>query len=270
MKMMTRTELEWGPTKAAAASPRRGLVIHYDGSNQGLAGKPHEACVDYWRNTRKFHMGPKRGWVDVGYSFGACPHGQLFEGRGLNHAQAAQPGGNSTWYSVTLMSGPSERPTTEQINAVRRLRAWLMSKGVAGAVRGHRDFYATDCPGPIYPMVRDGTFTQPPEEEDDMKPEEIHKGAWEQDAIPVPWGGKDNPNWRPRSVLVDIGARARGIEAKLDVLTARIEAQSATIATLAEALAAHHQDVDAEALLARIEAAIERVTIRLEVADPAQ
>lgn len=163
MRIVSRSEFGWGPTSAATANPRNGLVIHYDGSNQGLARKSHSACVEYWKRTRKFHMGPARGWADIGYSFGACPHGYIFEGRGLNRVQAAQPGGNSTWYSVTLMGGPDEDPTPEQIEAVRQLRAWLMSKGVAGAVKGHRDFYATSCPGDrLYRLVKDGTFAKPP------------------------------------------------------------------------------------------------------------
>ncbi|MEU6725453.1 N-acetylmuramoyl-L-alanine amidase [Nonomuraea wenchangensis] len=163
MRIVPRSEFGWGSSGAAYAKPTRGLVIHYDGSNQGLAGKPHSACITYWKNTRRFHTGPSRQWVDIGYSYGACPHGFVFEGRGLLKTQAAQPSGNTTWYSCTLMSGPDEQPTPEQINAVRELRAWLMGRGVAGAVKGHRDFYSTDCPGNrLYQMVKDGTFAQKP------------------------------------------------------------------------------------------------------------
>src|SRR5690606_2963295 len=52
---------------AAAANPKLGLVIHYDGSNQNLAAKDHSACINYWKNTRSFHTGPARGWADIGY-----------------------------------------------------------------------------------------------------------------------------------------------------------------------------------------------------------
>jgi peptidoglycan hydrolase-like protein with peptidoglycan-binding domain len=163
MKLVKRSAFGWGPTEAAYARPTRGLVIHYDGSNQGLADKPHTACVTYWKNTRRFHMGPARGWADLGYSFGVCPHGEVLEGRGLNRIQAAQPGGNDSYYSVSLMSGPKERPTAAQINAVRELRAWLMGMGVGPLVKGHRDFYSTSCPGDLlYGLVRDGTFTKAP------------------------------------------------------------------------------------------------------------
>jgi hypothetical protein len=160
MDFVPRSSFGWPATAANRAHPTLGLVVHYDGSDQGLAGKPHSACVDYWKRTRLFHM-HTRGWLDIGYSFGACPHGMVLEGRGLDREQAAQPGGNTTWYSVTLMSGPGEHPTDKQITAVRELRAWLIGKGLAAAVRGHRDFVSTDCPGSVlYGMVHDGTFAK--------------------------------------------------------------------------------------------------------------
>ncbi|MFW5415220.1 N-acetylmuramoyl-L-alanine amidase [Nocardiopsis sp. CNT-189] len=108
----------------------------------------------------------------TGNSFFACPHGYVFEGRGLKKTQAAQPGGNTTHYSCTLAGGPSEDPTSAQIEAVRQLRAWLMEKGVSGTVKGHRDFISTSCPGDkAYALVRNGTFSKPPGSgslEDDM------------------------------------------------------------------------------------------------------
>ena len=66
-KYVSRSDLGWGTSPASRANPRSGLVIHYDSANQGLAGKDHSACLTYWRNTRNFHTGPSRGWVDIGY-----------------------------------------------------------------------------------------------------------------------------------------------------------------------------------------------------------
>lgn len=175
LKIETRASFGWGPVAAGAADIRNGLVAHYDGSDQGLANKPHSACRAYWVSTRKFHMGPERRWNDIGYSYGVCPHGIVMEGRGLNRVQAAQPGGNSTWYSCTFMSGPDDLVTLAQKEAFRLLRAWLMGKGVAGAVKGHRDFVSTSCPGEdIYRMVRSGELRKPPgsdtpQEEESLK-----------------------------------------------------------------------------------------------------
>ncbi|WP_026118085.1 N-acetylmuramoyl-L-alanine amidase [Nocardiopsis salina] len=99
----------------------------------------------------------------TGNSFMACAHGHVMEGRGLFRTQAAQPGGNTTHYSVTLATGPNDTITPEQINAVRQLREWLMEpeSSIAGTVLGHRDFVSTSCPGDeAYGMVEDGTFTE--------------------------------------------------------------------------------------------------------------
>lgn len=172
---ISRSDLGWSRTSPAAwADPKSGLVVHYDSADQNLAGQGLEASIAYWQRTRSFHTGPSRGWADIGYSFMAAPTGHILEGRGLYRSQAAQPGGNSTHYSVTLATGPSDRITPAQINAVRELRRWLMepATSISGTVLGHRDFIATSCPGDqAYELVRNGTFTQPPSspfEEDDV------------------------------------------------------------------------------------------------------
>ncbi|MFC3996699.1 N-acetylmuramoyl-L-alanine amidase [Nocardiopsis sediminis] len=128
---------------------------------------------------------PDRTWLArragtvyfTGNSFMACPHGYVIEGRGLFKQQAAQPGGNSTYYSVTLATGPSDPITDAQIEAVRQLLQWLVEpeSSISRTVKGHRDFISTSCPGDkAYAMVRDGTFRKapsgsfPPDGEDDM------------------------------------------------------------------------------------------------------
>lgn len=228
MRLVRRAEFGWGSSGASYAKPTRGLVIHYDSVDQGLERKTHTSCIAYWQRTRDFHRGPARQWVDIGYSFGACPHGYVFEGRGLNRAQAAQPSGNTTYYSVTLMSGPSEDPTAAQINAVRELRAWLMEKGVGALVKGHRDFYATSCPGDrLYRLVRDGTFAKPAtnSEEDDV----AAKDLWQHE-LPVPFGKPDNPEWQAGNILVTVAKwvyelreTIADLEAKVDLLKTRLD-----------------------------------------------
>lgn len=224
MRLVRRAAFGWGPTSAGSASPREGLVIHYDGSDQGLAGRPHGSCMRYWQSTRRFHMGSSRGWADIGYSFGVCPHGAVFEGRGEGRAQAAQPGGNTTWYSVTLMSGPGEGPTQAQVDAVRQLRAYLMSRGVKGAVKGHRDFYPTSCPGDVlYQMVRDGAFTRPPSgrrEDDEVDVDDV----WHEARLTMNKGEAGERAVSPAAMLQHLETEQDRIKARLDEVHAKLDA----------------------------------------------
>lgn len=163
MRLEKRSSFGWPATAAGTAPCKTGMVVHFDGFNQGLAKKGHSACRAYWVATRKFHMGSSRGWLDIGYSFAVCPHGVVLEGRGWQRQQAAQPGGNTTWTSCTFMSGPDEKPTTVQVEAFRELRSYLRAKGLAAAIRPHKSFVSTDCPGPILSkLVADGTLTGAP------------------------------------------------------------------------------------------------------------
>jgi hypothetical protein len=155
LKLIRRSSFGWPTRVSAGTGPcTNGIVVHYDGSKLGLADKKHASCITYWKNTRSFHMGSARGWSDIGYSFGVCPHGYAFEGRGFGVQQAAQPGGNSTWTSCTFMTGDGEQPTALQIQAFRDLRSWLATKGLRSAVKGHRNFISTSCPGGVlYALV---------------------------------------------------------------------------------------------------------------------
>ncbi len=127
--------------------------------------EPHEGRVWCVRTPNNTWLARREGTVYfTGNSFMSCAHGYVMEGRGLYKTQAAQPGGNTTHYSVTLATGPTDLITPEQINAVRELRQWLTEEyDNAGTVLGHRDFVSTSCPGDrAYALVREGTFEQPP------------------------------------------------------------------------------------------------------------
>lgn len=76
--------------------------------------------------------------------------------------------------------------------------------------------------------------------------------------ITVPGAPATNPTWTLSSTTTEILKR-------VDQLAARLDAQGVTIRELAAALAAHDEQVDADALVARIEAAIEGITVRLDV-----
>lgn len=244
--LKTRSDFGWGPTPASAASCNQGLVIHYDSVDRGLPAADHSTCTAYWKTTRDFHI-KTRGWLDIGYSYGACPHGAIFEGRGFGRQQAAQPTGNTTWHSVTTMLGPSEDVTEAQRVAIIRLHDHLVTRGVGRSQKGHRDFSATACPGDrVYSMIKAGRFSPgsaPIREGQKMTPEEIATAVWDR-RLPTPSGD-----------LMTAAAHLRVLWAKAERSEGRVVSLAAQVGALQGAVAALATDgLTADELKAAAEA----------------
>lgn len=226
-QVITRAELNWPAmrnTQVPQAPTYSGMVIHWDGPGRNLTARVHGACVEYWKSVRQSHKA--RGWLDIGYSYGICPHGYEFEGRTFGYEQAAQPGGNRTYISVTLMTGGGERPTQAQIAAVRALRAALRTRGLRAEVKCHSDFVATDCPGDVArQMVRDNVFGDAMVSEKDK----LYGAVMRNDRVKVPWGSEANSEWMMESVIVNIGQIVRDINMKLDAYIATTERYIAAV-----------------------------------------
>ncbi|WP_246083125.1 peptidoglycan-binding protein [Nonomuraea diastatica] len=91
----------------------------------------------------------------------ACPHRKVFQGRGPHHLPAANgPGLNSGHYAVLGLVGNTGlvQPPDGVLHAIVDAIEHLRGRGRAGKeIKGHRDGYATDCPGdPLYAWVRRG------------------------------------------------------------------------------------------------------------------
>lgn len=56
-----------------------------------------------------------------------------------------------------------------------------------------------------------------------MNKDQVFEAVWYNDRMPVPWGTKENPNWMPKSVLVDMGELLRELHDKVDKLTEEIQ-----------------------------------------------
>lgn len=148
VRWVTRDDLGWGSTPAPHAQADQGLVAHYHGeSHLDLRNRPHEDCWSTWREVRSWHTSGN-GWLDIGYSYGVCPHAYTFVGRGFQRRQAAQPGGNTTWTSVYLFVGGSEPPTDVQLDQLAALRSNLRGRGIQDGTSIHSRFSSTSCPGP--------------------------------------------------------------------------------------------------------------------------
>lgn len=166
MQLVTRDE--WG-----AQPPRNdwryvdstdGVKIHYEGTDvPSDLPQHHDRCAGRVRAIQASHMAnTSEGWIDIAYNAMVCPHGYVFEGRGLHHETGAngnQPL-NLGHYAVCGMVGDSglTQPTDAMLHGLRDAIEWFQQQGGAGPeIKGHRDGYATSCPGgPLYAWVQAG------------------------------------------------------------------------------------------------------------------
>ena len=121
-------------------------TIHYNGPETGLSlSDSHYVCRQFWRGVQNYHM-DVRGWHDIAYSGGACPHGVKMAGRGAGVRTAANgtTNGNDHYYAIFLFVGGDEEPTPQMLAAAKEFAADL---GVP-ELNKHSDHKSTACPGP--------------------------------------------------------------------------------------------------------------------------
>ncbi|WP_285780373.1 peptidoglycan recognition family protein [Microtetraspora sp. NBRC 13810] len=137
------------------------MKVHYTGGRVDPAlATDHGRCDDAVRGVQNGHM-DGNGWADIGYSMVVCPHGYVFMGRGPLVLPSANGAGlNSGHYAVLGLVGASglTRPSDAMLNGIVDAVEYLRDKGNAGReIKGHRDGYATACPGDaLYAWVRRG------------------------------------------------------------------------------------------------------------------
>ncbi|MGK4583494.1 peptidoglycan recognition protein family protein [Kitasatospora sp. HPMI-4] len=168
MQFVTRAQ--WGAVPPSSdwtyIASTDGVKIHYEGTEvpADLTGADqHGRCAGRVRDIQASHMAnTSEGWIDIAYNAVVCPHGSVFEGRGLHHKTGANGNSalNAAHYAVCAMVGDSglTEPTDDMLGGLRDAIEWFQQQGGAGdQIEGHRDGYATDCPGdPLYGWVEQG------------------------------------------------------------------------------------------------------------------
>ncbi|MEU3255904.1 peptidoglycan-binding protein [Streptomyces sp. NPDC006997] len=168
MQLITRSA--WGarPPRYDLAYIARtdGVKVHYEGTYvpKSLgAASAHSTCAGRVRDIQAAHLANRaENYSDIAYSALVCPHGAVYEGRGLHRKVGANGNSalNASHYAVCAMLGASGlvAPTDAMLDGLVDAIGWLRTGGAAGLeVRGHRDGYATACPGePLYAWVRAG------------------------------------------------------------------------------------------------------------------
>ncbi|WP_010361042.1 N-acetylmuramoyl-L-alanine amidase, partial [Streptomyces acidiscabies] len=161
--LITRAQLGWGPSAAPTQTSTRGVKVHYLGQDVDPAlATTHAKCLALWKAIRASHLAnPRENYSDIAYSFGACPHGYLLEGRGIGKRTGANGDQtlNRAHYAIVGLVGNKglTQPTDAMLGAIRDGIELLRQHGAGDEIKGHRDGYATDCPGaPLYTWVKKG------------------------------------------------------------------------------------------------------------------
>lgn len=153
----SRADLGMRGAKSRTTIRASHLTAHYGGPSPwagGAASADHNRCASIWRGYQAFHM-DARGWSDIAYSSGVCPHGHRFEGRGPGVRTAAQGTnpGNSSSLATCYIAGDGD-PLTDA--AMEAFRDEADRFGVP-LDRTHDQWHSTSCPGsPLRAWVRGG------------------------------------------------------------------------------------------------------------------
>lgn len=163
MKLVTRAQLGWPASAAPIQTSTLGVKVHYEGTTVSTRLlTDHNACITEWKNIRESHLANvKENYSDVAYNYAACAHGYLLEGRGIGRRTGAngnQPL-NKAHYAIVGLVGSAgvTQPTDAMLGAIRDGIDLLRAHGAGNEIKGHKDGYATDCPGgPLYAWVQKG------------------------------------------------------------------------------------------------------------------
>lgn len=134
-----------------------GVAVHYGGSEPNPAPTDHATCENVWRAWQNYHMDHNQ-WVDIAYTAGYCNHGYVLAGRGYGVRTAANGtnDANQNYYAFVWVGGGNAKPTQAAFDALEWLIQDARKNGGAGdAVKPHKNFYPTSCPGTLLDAFTD-------------------------------------------------------------------------------------------------------------------
>lgn len=135
---------------------KRGFTVHWNGPPASCIGEPHTRCERFWNGVYEYHTEVK-GWSDIAYSFGICPHNFKFVGRGWDLNQfangedevGADDGPDSQWYSVLAFVGLGEDIPINILYGLEDLIGYGRNTDRCGdLIYPHWAWKNKPCPGP--------------------------------------------------------------------------------------------------------------------------
>ncbi|MEU6362306.1 peptidoglycan-binding protein [Streptomyces albidoflavus] len=142
----------WNGTPASVSlSLRTEFYVHYDGGSAiNYTGTRVPQAIE------RTHL--NQGWAGVGYNFVIDQDGVIYEGRGWGLQGAHCPNHNASAIGVQIAIGGSQEPSEAALASCRALYEEACRKtGRTLAKRGHKDGFATACPGTkLYKWVQAG------------------------------------------------------------------------------------------------------------------
>jgi N-acetylmuramoyl-L-alanine amidase len=154
---------QWGgplePIGGIMAGQATSVTVHHPYPHAAPAGATLNTEMKEILAIHRYHLTQKTAsgipWAGIGYNWVITQNGNIYEGRGWGRvgAHAGTPEGNRTSIGVAfLLDGYKHEPTPAAAAAFAELRAHGVEEGwlAAGhALRLHRDWKRTDCPGPV-------------------------------------------------------------------------------------------------------------------------
>ena len=172
-------------------------------------------------------------------------------------------------HGVPLSSGLTFKPypSSYGANGVRMsFTAWNGFKGHCGHQHVPENDHGDPGAFPIAAILdaAKGGTTQQEDPLAGMTKADIYDAVWATDKVAAPADAPDaktNTTWQPQSYLKDTNARVRTLQASVTALTATNAKLVDTVAKLAAGVG----DLDPAAIVAELKAAIESVTVHLDV-----
>ena len=163
---------EWGarsPSAGYRTTIAQRIAFHHTAFANDWNVESWDDCAARMRAIQSFHM-DSNGWIDIGYNYGICKLGHIFQAREDNNdgndVHGAHDGYNAGSMGVVNLgyfhSPYNQVPSQEQLSALYQLMAWKCDErgfdplqdgfySAYGArvdnIYGHREVRATACPG---------------------------------------------------------------------------------------------------------------------------